>query len=109
MKCHENRHVFHPAGAESVRMKPRSKNEVHSVPSHDDQRKSHNRRTNHSEVLDPATESSMQHRYITEQNDQGPSFLWIPTPEPTPAVIRPDATQNNTWSQEGNADLYRPI
>src|SRR5438445_6289007 len=90
----ESSNVGFATNAEAVAVQSFSKDEVDAVPRHQDREKTNHTRDDETEFGPPAGEAPVQSGDVTEQGDQGPGFLGIPTPESSPGIICPHPAKN---------------
>src|SRR5207248_129256 len=83
----ESSNVGFATNAEAVAVQSFSKDEVNAVPRHQDREKTNHARDDETEFGPPTGEPSVQSGDVTEQRDQSPGFLRVPTPEPSPGII----------------------
>src|SRR6266487_534603 len=90
----KGRHIGLAADAESIGVKSLSEDEVYAVPGHQNRQETDDARYHQPELGPPAGQAAVQSENVTEQRDQCPGFLRIPTPEPSPGIIGPDTAEN---------------
>src|SRR5438445_9985595 len=105
----ESSNVGFAANAEAVTVQSFSEDEVDAVPRHQDRKKTNHARDDETEFGPPTGETSVQSGDVTEQRDQGPGFFRVPTPEPSPGIIRPYAAENGAGGKKENAELQNAI
>src|SRR5438094_9671686 len=105
----ESSDIGFAANAEAVAVQSFSKDEVDAVPRHQNREKTNHARDDETEFGPPTGETSVQSRDVTEQRDQGPGFFRVPTPEPSPGIIRPHSTKNGAGGKKENAKLQHAI
>src|SRR6266550_1495499 len=105
----ESSNVGFATNAEAVAVQSFSKDEVDAVPRHQDREKTNHARDDETEFGPPTGEPSVQSGDVTEQRDQSPGFLRVPTPEPSPGIIRPHPAENGAGGKKENAQLQHAI
>src|SRR6266568_8064974 len=105
----ESSDIGFAANAEAVAVQSFSKNEVDAVPRHQDRKKTNHARDNETEFCPPTGEPSMQSCDVTEQRNQSPGFLWVPTPESSPGIIRPHPAEDGACGEKEHAELQNAI
>lgn len=98
-----------PTIAEAVAVEASSKNEVYAIPGHKNGEERGDGSDGESVSAPPAAESAVEENDVGHEGDQGPSFLGIPVPEPTPRVVGPDAAQNDADGKQKNTDLKASV
>src|SRR5205823_14078877 len=101
----ESSDIGFAANAEAVAVQSFSKDEVDAVPRHQDREKTNHARDDETEFGPPTGEPSVQSGDVTEQRDQSPGFLRVPTPEPSPGIIRPHPAEDGARGKKEYAEL----
>src|SRR5436309_480058 len=97
------------ADAEAIAVQSFSKNKVDAVPRHQDREKTNHAGDDKTEFGPPTGETSVQGGDVTEKRDQGPGLLRVPTPEPSPGIIRPHSAKNGAGGKKEDAQLQQAI
>src|SRR2546430_15837441 len=105
----ESSNVGFAADAEAVTVQSFSKDEVDAVPRHQDGEKTNHARDDETEFGPPTGEPSVQSGDVTEQRDQSPGFLRVPTPEPSPGIISPHPAENGARGKKENRSEERRV
>src|SRR5438105_13275910 len=95
----ESSNVGFATNAEAVTVQTFCKDEVDAVPRHQDREKTNHARDDETEFAPSVGEASVQSGDVTEQRDQRPGLLPIPTPVPSPATIRPYPARNGSGAR----------
>src|SRR5438552_12177369 len=105
----ESSNIGFAADAEAVTVQSFSKDEVNAVPRHQDREKTNHARDDETEFGPPTGEPSVQSGDVTEQRDQSPGFLRVPTPEPSPGLIRPHPAENGARGKKKTPEVQNAI
>src|SRR5205809_3371235 len=105
----ESSDIGFAANAEAVAVQSFSKDKVDAVPRHQNGEKTNHTRDHEAEFGPPTGEPSMQSCNVTEQRDQSPGFLRVPTPESSPGIIRPHPAEDGARGKKENAQLQHAI